>query len=153
MSHTGDLLWFHSHQEAAFGYSSAQSALPCQINYGIQHHTDPDPYTDAVMCHVRRARRIQQRLHAIDLRLRRVLEATYCTEYRFPEPIQYIFGRHTGALLVSCTLPPDELTAICIKIKKQHQRAEDKLLVFTLRVEAERLYRQAHDAYTAAGSQ
>jgi hypothetical protein len=143
-----DLIWYFNHAEAAIGFKSSHSSFVASV-YGVSiQNVETDHYTDGMLRNIRRIRRIHNQLYSLSIQSRRILEACYNLEYKYPIELIKIYGNKTGASLFNHF----EMDLIQFK-KLCHKKIHGKLSkleevkMFNIGEETRQLFNGAHKEY------
>lgn len=145
---SSELNWYFNHSAASFGFKSSHAAFVAAV-YGVSiKRIDPDTMTDGILKNARKYRRIRNLLFKLTPKIRRILDALYNKEYRYPEEITYLYGNKSGAVLFTSQIKDlNELISLCRKRKKSKLSDKEKIQMFVIGDEANTLFKEANEAY------
>lgn len=162
-----ELTNYYNHSAAAVGFKCGYSSFIAQM-YGKEHSLYEDPMTDGCLAHISRNRKTYQKLNTMSPILHRVLDATYNIEYPWNDlkaklsghaltfqpvyfqklaPMVAVFGRLSGALIVSNLLSLVEIQTLCHKKLKKKLSPDEEKTMFLIRVAADKLFETAHQEF------
>lgn len=143
-----DLEWYYNNSAASFGFKSSHSAFVSALYGTTVQIVNPDTYTDGILRQVKKYRKIRNILYSLPNNIRRILEAIYNHDYRYPQEIVYLYGQKAGAVLFSTHVKDlEELVRLCNRKIKVKLSDKEKVQLFNVGEDAKNAFTKAHEEY------